>query len=223
MPNSQDAFAGILRIAGTVSAKVPPAAADGATASYWLTPEGRVRTYNSRRNRLGTYYANGGTFALAAAADTATGGRMWLVNDSSTRIIAIRRALWTSAANFTAVAANTTQFTVQRMTYTGTPTGAVVAAAKIDSLMPDPTGRLTLASTGMTITAGPIAKSFESVAILTVVGTSTPVEQLWVAGDEDEYLILRQKEGIVLRQSTAGVAADVRTGRLDILWEEYPV
>lgn len=175
-----------------------------------------------RPQLLGIYYAGSGPHQLAAAADAATGGRVWLVNTSSTIAVALKQILFTCVSGTALVTLSFPRINVERMTFTGTPSGATIAPALRDSTDAAATGTLRTASTGMTITAGNVLKNFSPVTVLTAVGVSMPAEQRYdMQTHVDDRVILRQNEGIVVRQADAGTTLDTRRFFLDFRWEEY--
>ena len=222
MPTSQDAFQAILTGTPLINTKVPRALPEGVMVAPWAEPTGRLRVYPSRRNRLGVYHVNMGNSTVTLAADGALVGRFWLVNTSPTVVVAVRQVFFTSVSSTALVTLTAPNFNVERVTFTGTPTGAQVLPANRDSRDAAPTATLRTASTGMTLTAGNVAHAFQTHSVLTGIGVSTVTDQVWPAHtDEDAYLVLRQNEGLVIRQATAGTLADTRSVRLDAIWEEF--
>lgn len=176
-----------------------------------VTPSARVRT--------GVYLGNSGLLSVQVAAHAATAGFVWLINPvGSARIVSLRRAEVDSMG--VAASASIARLQVERMTFTGVSTGAVVASGKIDSTYPNPVAILTSASTGMVITAGPILYSWLMMAVITAAGVSEPVLGEWEPS-EDGQPVLRAGEGLVFRQPDAGVATDPRRLVINIAWEEY--
>ena len=175
-----------------------------------------------RTQLLGIYYAGSGPHQLAAAADAANSGRVWLVNTSSTIAVALKEILYTCVSGTALVTLSFPRINVERFTFTGTPSGATITPAKRDSTDAANTGTLRTASTGMTITAGDTIKNFSPVTVLTAIGVSMPAEQSLKMQDHvDDRIVLRQNEGIVVRQADAGTVADTRRFFLDFRWEEY--
>lgn len=177
-----------------------------------------------RPQLLGIYYGIFGPSQLNNAADGATVGRMWLVNTSATIAAAIRYV------SFEAVLASTTamltfpRITVERMTFTGTPTGASITPAFRASTDATNTATIRTASTGMTITAGAGIHNFIPPLSLTGVGTiSIPEQKLNLSDHADGRVILGQNQGIVIRQADGGSPNDNRRFFISIAWEEYTV
>lgn len=177
------------------------------------------------RSLRGVYHANAGIFAVNAAAHAANAGYFWIVNTHATITVAIRRIYFLSVQGVLSILTNSPSFTVERMTFTGSPSGAQVVPAKRDSLDPTNTGTLRTASTGMVITPGAAAHAFTSHSTAGLVSlnvsTQTPVDQVWPSEvDADEFLVLRAGQGIVVRQATAGSVGENRSVRIDVTWEE---
>lgn len=179
-----------------------------------------------KRTLSGLYYGTTGPIAYTTAADAATDGSLWLVNTSNTVVVYLRTVRFTALLDSLAILTNLPTIHMERMTFTGTPSGTLVTPAKRDSVDAANTGTIRTASTGMTITAGAAIESFSPPTadviggLLSVNATaSIPVEQLFV-GDLDSFITLRQNEGIVFRQSTAGNATENRQYWLNLVWEE---
>jgi hypothetical protein len=187
---------------------------------------GTITVVPGKRTLTGLYYATGGPYAYTTAADTATGGEIWLVNTSASVIVYLRSVRFTTILNSLAILTALPTIRLERMTFTGTPSGAQITPAKRDSTDPTNTGTIRTASTGMTPSAGAAIHSFSPPTadviggLLAVNATSTvPVEQLFEA-DLESYIVLRQNEGVVIRQSTAGNATENRQYWLNVVWEE---
>lgn len=210
-------------VGGRASNAAPTAVStDGDVVNNWLTLNGTQRVYASRRRRTGLYYANLGNTTITAAADGATVGRFWLVNNTGSTVFgALRKVYYTMTTTTGLLTISSPSFTVERITFTGTPSGASITPAKRDSS--DATASLTIrtASTGMTITAGAAAHGFQVTAALATTSNAAAPQIFPFTNDEDEYLILRAGEGIVIRQATAGTVADTRIANFDIQWEEF--
>lgn len=207
------------RASNTVPAAV---SSDGDMIYLWADLNGRLKVHDDRTNLQGIYHANVGVFTVAASADAATAGKVWLVNTSSTVKAAIRYIAMTESLGSVTARNSFPSITIERVTFTGTPSGASVTPAKRDSTDAANTATIRTASTGMTLTAGAAAKSFEigPSGGLSLSFAQIVVEQA-VTWQEDERIVLRQNEGIVLRQASAGSTGDDRLYRLDIRWEEF--
>lgn len=179
-----------------------------------------------QRAVLNAQHANAGIFTIQAAAHAATAGFFWLLNPiGSGRIMTVRKVWVNTAPGATAVLTPPTSLNLERVTFTGAPTGAVVAAAPRDTAEPVAVGTLRTASTGIVLTAGAVAHAFTTQQMVGAIGlnltNSVPIDQTWPDAESDTALRLRVGEGIVLRQATAGAAAlENRTLRVDVLWDE---
>lgn len=200
-------------------------------APLQLDSKGALRVTTRSDKRTGLYFAASPNSNLTTAADAATSGRFWITNTSSIvqiRIIEIRyTSLITSLID---LGSQTPIVTIERMTFTGTPSGTLIVPAKRDSTDPANTGTFRSAATGMTITAGAVLRSWYPASqvsvggLLAVNATALPVtEQGFFPRDETGDIVLRQNEGIVFRQASAGSSTEARTMQIDIVWEEYTV
>lgn len=179
-----------------------------------------------RRSLRGLYYATSGAIAYTTAADAATGGDLWIVNTSPTVIAYIREVRFTSNIAALALLTALPRIHMERITFTGTPSGAQITPARRDSTDLANTATVRTANTGMTITAGAVIKSFSPPSsdliggLLAANATSAvPVEQIFL-GDLDSYIVLRQNQGVVFRQATGGSLTENRVYQIDFNWEE---
>lgn len=182
----------------------------------------------SRRTRTGYYRTSTAALLLAAAADAATVGRWWLINPVGSSVaISVKRVSISWTATGTAAAATTgPRITLERATFTGTASGAVLTPAKrvrtaVAGLAADATnvGSVRTASTGLTLAAGELVRAFSAPYIATGVGQVYALDE-WEPTDEDTELILAAGEALVCRQADAA-AVDVRRWINNITWEEF--
>lgn len=174
---------------------------------------------DSTRNRSGVYIATSGLLTMLAAAHAATAGFVWLLNPlTSTKLVAVRRVEVDSMG--IAAAAAITRITAERISFTGTPTGAAIASGKVDSNYVAPSALFTAANTGLTITAGATLYGWMAMAVITAAGVAEPVLGEWEPA-ESAMPILRPGEGLVLRQADAGAATDPRRAVVNLAWEEW--
>ena len=170
----------------------------------------------------GAYKFESGILSVAASASGSTGGLFWLINPVGSSVVAYVKKLmmtgWPTAASaFT----TSPRITVERMTFTGAPSGAQITPAKRDSTDAANVCSVRTASTGLTITAGSICGDFSIPAVLTAVGIHCPVDQyLYDSTDDDDYIVLRAGEGLVCRQADAGSSSDTRKFAVYGSWEE---
>jgi hypothetical protein len=178
---------------------------------------------------------------IAAAAQTInTGGFFWGFNPAASgKLIRIER-MGFQIAQTTSVAAgfpSAPRIGFFKFSYTGTPTGAAVAASglasiqggKFDTNHPAPVFDWRSAITGATCTY--LHPLFSTVAAaIPIVGTVTTSQFAGFVTDNDyqpresEYEhVIRPGEGIVLFQPEAGSTADTRRAVARIMWEEVTV
>lgn len=112
------------------------------------------------------------------------------------------------------------RITVERVTFTGTASGASITLAQRSSADAAATCSVRTASTGLSLTAGAILFSALCPSIMTAVGPWM-IEQDWHPKSIDDYILLKAGEGIVIRQPDAGTTADTRTLTVDLAWGEY--
>lgn len=200
-------------------------------APLQVNSSGALRVTTRKDGRTGCYYAASPTISLTTAADAATGGKLWITNTSAiiqVRIIEVRYGcVITSLID---LGSASPILAMERMTFTGTPSGTLIAAGKRDSTDPASVGTFRSASTGMVITAGTSLRSWFPATQLAVGGLLAvnatalpPVEQVFKPRDESGDIVLRQNEGVVFRQATAGAGTEARLIQIDIVWEEFSV
>lgn len=170
--------------------------------------------------RQGVYFSTTGTFLVQAAADAATAGRAWLINPlASGRTVRIRRIRFASQLGSALVAVTSPRIVLQRVTFTGTASGATVAMAKRRTADATPVSSLRTASTGLTLTAGDTLYEFLPTASATAVAYSAPSITI-LDLERLEYIELAPGEGVVIRQPDAGTAADTRRCVMSFVIEE---
>lgn len=207
------------------------AAALNAVEQYLIPAPERVRS--------GVYIANTGRHALQAAAHAANNGFWFLVNPPGSGVlVAVREITYMMGTTSTAIAfANSPRTTLERFTYTGTPSGAQITPGEADNGQPAPQARLYTASTGMTITAGAVANAFLafpgfSGGAVPGANTAQPFALRDGVGEWDfptmgdpGTIVLAEGEGLLYRQADAGATSETasRTATLSLAWEEYTV
>lgn len=187
---------------------------------------GTVSFVPGRRSLRGLYYASSGAVAYTSAADGATGGDIWIVNTSPTVVAYIREVRFTSNIAALALLTALPRIQMERMTFTGAPSGPQITPARRDSADLANTATVRTTNAGMVISTGAIIKSFAPPSSDVVGGllaanasSSVPVEQIFV-GDIDSFIVLRQNQGVVFRQATAGSLTENRQYNVDFIWEE---
>lgn len=131
------------------------------------------------------------------------------------------------------IAATTTFVTVPRValalvTFTGTPSGTAITAAKRQSADAASQAYFSLASTGATVTLGAVAHSALIPAVTATTVTVVPsvaqelvLESGMATTDEDRAIVSATGEGVVLYQPDAGTTSDTRKIDSDLTWEEF--
>lgn len=184
----------------------------------------RQRVSVVRTPLLGHYKFESGRLTVALSAHAATAGFLWLINPvGSTVIGVVKKWMATALPTTTTAILSSPRVTIERVTFTGTATGAQITPSKRDSTDAANTLTVRTASTGLTLTAGAVISDFSVGAVLTAVGISVPVDQyLYDSTDEDDYIVLRAGEGLVMRQPDAG--GPTTENRLLVsyaAWEEH--
>jgi hypothetical protein len=184
---------------------------------------GRYRILINRPALKGLYYFESGRLTIQAAAHGATVGFFWLINPvGSTVLVVLKKLIVSSSPTAVTAFASAPRITAERVTFTGSASGAQITPAKRDSNDAAATATLRTASTGLTLTAGAIIGDYTVPAVLTAVGIAVPIDQILyeAKGDEDDLLVLRAGEGLVLRQPDAGSTSDTRLLTATGGWEE---
>lgn len=194
----------------------------GATASR--TEDGVVKQFDrfileDRRTRRGVYICQTGLHAILATAQTFPAGSWFLINPVDSGIkMALRRIEFMCSG--TAAAATLPRLLLQRATFTGTASGALVTPAKHDTNDLEPIGSLRTANTGLTMTAGAHVYSFLPVVIITAAAGLNPATADWLPEGEGQP-ILAPGEALVFTQPLAGTSSDSRRFVTNVAWDEF--
>lgn len=182
-----------------------------------IEPNGDLHVTSSNRRRSFVGIATTGLLTGATAADAATAGRHWLVNNPASNVlVAIRRVEGVVYATGAASAAG--RFTIERITTTTAATGAESPLGWRDNNETHNANvKWTAVSTGMTITAGAALYSFVAPVMITS-GTYHTQPSEWEP-DEEGMVVLRPGHGIVIRQAE-GLTNNHRAS-FNIAWEEF--
>src|SRR5262245_17213865 len=116
----------------------------------------------TRRSRLGIYYAASGTLTIPTSAQNGTTtGLFWIFTPvgSSVKVGVRRLATQVQFATTSAIDVSVPRIAFSLFTFAGTASGAQVTPAKRMSTDATPVGQLRTASTGMTVTLGAMIKS----------------------------------------------------------------
>ena len=107
-------------------------------------------------------------------------------------------------------------------TYTGTPSGAVIAVAKGDSTDVANVLYISAASTGATNAAPiPIGGKIVDANATGTVNTNASSVNILNVGEDATDLVLRAGEYLLVRQADAGTTSDTRKAIVDMFFEEY--
>lgn len=199
---------------------------DGQRAPILLDTYGRPKVVvDSDPNKptiLGGYKFESGRLTVLAAAHSSTAGFFWLINPVGSTVLCYIKKLFAHSVPVAATAfASSPRITVERVTFTGTASGATITPAKRDSNDASNVCTVRTASTGLTLTAGAVIADFLVPAVLTAVGIAVPVDQwFYDACDQNDYIVLRAGQGIVVRQADAGTTSDTRLLTVSGAWEE---
>lgn len=158
-----------------------------------------------------------GQLTVLQNAHAATAGFLWLVNAGGSSRVLVTRIAFVAQCGTALLAAAPTGISVERMTFTGTPSGATVASCARVSTEAVANLSMRTAITGMTPTAGAVLISFIASAALTAAGATASGGAVW---EGSSPLELATGQGLVVRQSTAGVLLDTRVVSLTFQTEE---
>lgn len=175
---------------------------------------------------LGVYRAATAQLAvLAAATNGTTTGLLWahVPTAVTNKKVRLRRCYLTSQNNGITTAMSTApRIRMDRMTFTGTASGAQITAAKNDSGYPSPVFDLRTAVTGLTPSLVAQLGTAAVMGSVTAAGAYSPavIDMFPAASEEDEWNVFAPGEGFVLYQDTAGTASDQRLVNVVMLWDE---
>lgn len=169
----------------------------------------------------GAYYVHSGQLAIQAASHAADDGFAFLVNPIGSGLAGrMRRLRFIAHPKSSTARPSSPEIRIERFTFTGTPSGATVTPAKRRT--GDAVNLLTwrTANTGMTITPVAVVRGYLVPLVPTGVTTSQPSEAVWEPLGEEGELELAEGEGLMVRQHSAGEAADDRIIIVDGTWLE---
>jgi len=211
-----------VKVGGIAKSGLPTVLSDAQRSNLLTDLYGRPRVLIERKKLLGHYKAESGRLTVLASAHGATAGFFWLINPvSSGIVVTIKKVMAMALPTAVTAFASTPRITIERVTFTGTASGATITPAKRDSTDAANVATVRTASTGLTLTGGAIVTSFFVPPVLTAVGVAVPAEQyLYDSTDEDDYVVLRAGEGLVCRQADNGTTSDTRVAVLAFSWEE---
>lgn len=174
---------------------------------------------------LGTYRLGLAQQTVLASAQNGTStGFLWIhmptaISGKSARL----RRLRIDSQHSTALATPTApRITAVQFTFTGTASGAQVAAIENDRLGPAAVLDLRTAVTGLTPSLiGALSTAGLSGAV-TAVGAYpvVAIDMIDLVTPEDSWPVIAPGEGVVIYQDVAGTASDTRKFNLSMLWDE---
>jgi hypothetical protein len=182
----------------------------------------------SKDSKLGLYKAHSGVLTIPTAAHNGTTtGHLWFFNPVGNTVKARLRTL-VEAMQFTvltAVDVSVPRSLYSLFTFTGTASGAAITPAKRDSVDAAATCTLRTASTGATVTLGASIRGLlppinATASSATIQANMPPALSPPWDPDEEECLVLRAGEGVVLWAADAGTTANRRL-LSDWEWEEF--
>lgn len=174
------------------------------------------------RVRTGIFSCQTGIHVVAATAQAATAGFWWLINPvGSTVIVALRRIEFMSQIGSALATPTSPRLQVERVTFTGTASGASPTPAKVRSADAANTASLRTASTGLTLTAGAAVYAFLPITAITATSGGGAAAVADWNPDNNGMPLLAAGEGLVLRQADNGTASDTRRFVTNIAWEEF--
>jgi len=182
-----------------------------------------VVTKLQKTTTYGTYYFHSGNLAIVATAHGATVGFIYMYNPVASGKIVRIISCKIESGMVTALATPTApRITIERGTFTGTPTGAVIAVAKGDSTDVANVFYISAASTGAT-NGTPVAMGGKMVDANATGTANTNASSVMVfnVGEDVRDIVIRSGEYLVIRQADAGTTSDTRKAIVDILFEEY--
>lgn len=177
---------------------------------------------SSTRDTVGSYVAHSGNLTIQAAAHTLPAAFLYVFNPVGSTVKMALTAIEIITQLNSALAAPTSPRLLWKLfTFTGTASGAQITPGKIDSTMAAPTGNVRTASTGLTLTNGADMIASLPTASATAVGYAPPQMDEWFEDVEQNQIILRAGEGILLYQPDAGTTSDTRRLIVTVKWDEF--
>lgn len=216
---------GIVEVEGTVSIN-DPIDVNIINDPIDVSVLGTVNFVPVKRSIRGVYYSVYGPQNYGSGADAATAGDFWLVNTSPSVVAYIRELTFTVVISDLALLTNLPTMRLERMTFTGSPSSGLISTTRSDMNDLVNTATFRSANTGMTITPGTPIRHFAPPSSDVIGGLLSanaaavvPVEQTLTC-DIDSMIAIRQNQGVVLRQNTAGSTPENRQYWVNIVWEE---
>jgi hypothetical protein len=162
----------------------------------------------------------------AAAQNGTSTGFLWanVPAATSNKWSRIRRITMDSQHSTALATPTAPRIVATRFSFTGTPSGASLTAAKVNESFPTTILDLRTAVTGMTVTLSTPLGSAGLCGAVTAVGAYSPANNdIIKPDDEDEWPIVKPGNGVVLYQDTAGTASDTRKFNPTLVWDDIDV
>jgi hypothetical protein len=180
----------------------------------------------SKRKILGIHPFTMALQSVVAAAHNGTAtGFAWLQMPAGLTRARLRRL----EIAFSQVATETDHLTAPRIvlarfTFTGVASGTEKLPAQRRTDDAAPVAHLRTAMTDMTVSVGePAWAAITPSFLLTTSGIAipSPAPQVFAPTDEDDFLDIKEGEGLLLYQADAGTASDGRRFKVSGAWDEY--
>lgn len=171
----------------------------------------------------GTYYFHSGNLTILAAAHGVTVGFIYCYNPVGSSKLVRLVSMKIESGMTTALATPTApRITVERGAFTGTPSGAIIPVAKVDSADAANVFYISAASTGATNgTPVPMGGKIVDANATGTVNTNASASNIFNVGEDVRDIIIRAGEYLVIRQADAATASDTRKATVDMVFEEY--
>lgn len=170
----------------------------------------------------GTYYFHSGNLTVLATAHAATVGFIYMYNPvGSAKIVRIAFLKIDSGITTALATITAPRITVEKGTFTGTPSGAVIPVSKCDSTDVANVLYISAASTGATNgTPIPIGAKLIAANATATANTNMSTKNIIKESDTKDH-VLRPGEYLIIRQADNGTTADTRKAFVDMGFEEY--
>lgn len=175
----------------------------------------------------GIYNFDSGTpqAVTSAGHDGTSTGFLWIQNPvGNTKNLRLRKLTVKITALTTGATSHATApfISLTRATFTGTFSGASLTPAKRKTADATPSCDVRTAVTGATVSL--VAKVWAAMCFgiepLTADVLNTAVQCVWYTANSDDYIIIAPGECLVIYQSEAGTASDLRVAQFSGMWDE---
>lgn len=165
---------------------------------------------------------------VAAAQNGTSTGYLWAHVPTAVtgKWVRIRRLYLSSQHSSLLATPTAPRIAASLATFTGTASGAQITPGKINSGSPASVLDLRTAVTGLTITMGQKIAAAGIVGALTAASAYSPgpdVNIIDPGESEDEWVIIKPGEALVLWQDTAGTTSDTRKFNPVMVWDDIDV